>query len=77
MTFPGMEGDIRLLANMAATDTDRNKRGEDRALDLIAAYEHMRRNMKHKTGENVFPEDSVTIMGQQEGGPSGEQASQG
>jgi hypothetical protein len=60
MTFPGIDGDIKLLADIAAVDSKRNTQGEDRALDLIAAFEHMRRNAKFKTGEKVFddkPED--------------------
>jgi hypothetical protein len=56
MTFPGFDGDIRLLADIAAVDQKRNIQGEERALDLVAAYEHMRRNMRYKTGEKVFPE---------------------
>ena len=56
MTFPGFDGDIRLLADIAAVDAKRNTQGEERALDLIATYEHIRRNMRYKTGEKVFPE---------------------
>jgi len=56
MTFPGFNGDIRLLADIAAIDAKRNTQGEERALDLIASYEHIRRNMRYKTGEKVFPE---------------------
>jgi hypothetical protein len=58
MTFPAVDGDIKLLADIAAIDSKRNTQGEDRALDLIAAFEHMRRNMKFKTGEKVFDEES-------------------
>lgn len=57
MTFPGIDGDIKILADIAAIDGKRNMQGEDRALDLIAAYEHMRRNMRYKTGEKVFDEE--------------------
>lgn len=57
MTFPGFDGDIKLLADIAAIDSKRNTQGEERALDLIASYEHIRRNMRYKTGEKVF-EDS-------------------
>ena len=56
MTFPGFDGDIRLLADIAAIDAKRNTQGEERALDLIASYEHIRRNMRYKTGEKVFSE---------------------
>lgn len=61
MTFPGFNGDIRLLADIAAIDEKRNTQGEERALDLIAAYEHMRRNMRYKTGEKVFPESESEV----------------
>jgi hypothetical protein len=57
MTFPGIDGDIKLLADIAAIDAKRNTQGEDRALDLVATFEHMRRNMKFKTGEKVFDDD--------------------
>lgn len=57
MTFPGINGDIRLLADIAAIDGKRNKDNEERALDLIAAYEHMRRNLRYKTGEPVFSDE--------------------
>ena len=56
MTFPGIDGDIRLLADIAAVDAKRNTQGEERVLDLIATFEHMRRNMRYTTGEKVFPE---------------------
>jgi hypothetical protein len=59
MTFPGFDGDIKLLADIAAIDAKRNTQGEERALDLIASYEHIRRKMRFKTGEKVFPEDEV------------------
>lgn len=57
MTFPGIDADIKLLADIAAVDSNRNTQGEERALDLIASYEHIRRNMRFKTGENVFSEE--------------------
>ncbi len=56
MTFPGIDGDIRLLADIAAVDAKRNTQGEERVLDLIATFEHRRRNMRDKTGEKVVPE---------------------
>jgi hypothetical protein len=59
MTFPGFDGDIKLLADIAAIDAKRNTQGEERALDLIASYEHIRRKMAFKTGEKVFPEDEA------------------
>jgi hypothetical protein len=59
MTFPGFDGDIKLLADIAAIDAKRNTRGEDRAMDLIATFEHMRRNMKFKTGEKVFDDSEA------------------
>ena len=59
MTFPGIDGDIKLLADIAAVDAKRNTQGEERALDLIATFEHMRRNMRYKTGEKVFSESEL------------------
>ncbi len=46
MTFPGIDADIKLLADLNAIDSKRNHDGEERGLDLIAALEHSYRNAK-------------------------------
>jgi hypothetical protein len=46
MTFPGIDADIKLLADLNALDSKRNHDGEERGLDLIAALEHSYRNAK-------------------------------
>lgn len=59
MTFPGINGDIKLLADIAKIDGKRNQAGEDRALDLIATVEHLRKNRRFKTGELVHDPEEV------------------
>jgi hypothetical protein len=46
MTFPGIDADIKLLADLNAIDSKRNHDGEERGLDLIAVLEHSYRNAK-------------------------------
>lgn len=58
MTFPGMNGDIKLLADIAQIDAKRNNAGEERALDLIATIEHLKKNGRFKTGELVNDPDT-------------------
>lgn len=59
MTFPGINGDIKLLADIAKIDGKRNQAGEDRALDLIATVEHLRKNGRFKTGELINDPEEV------------------
>lgn len=57
MTFPGFDGDIKILADIAAIDSKRITQDEERALDLYATVKHLRKNMRFKTGELVFAEE--------------------
>ena len=57
MTFPGFDGDIKILADIAAIDLKRITQDEERALDLYATVKHLRKNMRFKTGELAFPEE--------------------
>jgi hypothetical protein len=57
MTFPGFDGDIKILADIAAIDSKRLTQDQERALDLVATLKHLRKNMRFKTGELAFSEE--------------------
>ena len=66
MTFPGFDGDIKILADIAAIDSKRITQDEERALDLYATVKHLRKNMRFKTGEPVFAEEEEAEGAQEE-----------